>query len=97
MDPTTEEEALCRCPPKSKETTNHGLVMQASLQQHSQISELHFVGNIDFNTLKSAMESMSVVSSDLDMVAQQCLVKSVLKTIKQKGDNKPVEKSIVNK
>ncbi|XP_034947589.1 exosome complex component MTR3-like [Chelonus insularis] len=89
LDPTIEEELLCNTfPSASYKSENHGIIVQASLPQHSQISELYFVGNIDFNLIKSTMDILLSTSNDLCLVMQQCLVKSVIKTLKEKEKEK---------
>ncbi|KAK0180888.1 hypothetical protein PV327_003223 [Microctonus hyperodae] len=87
LDPTNEEEALCNCIPSDlKECKNHGIIMQASLTQHNQISEFYFVGNIDYQSITKAMELLTEISNDICLVAQQCLVRSVTKTLKMKKE-----------
>ena len=60
------------------------MLMLASLPQHDQIAELYFVGDIDLVSIKPVIESAAEVSKDICLVLQQCLVKSVLKTVKEK-------------
>lgn len=88
LDPTIEEEALCySIPSNSKESKNHGIMMQASLTQHNQVSELFFVGDIDFQTIENVMVLLNAASNDICLVVQQCLVKSVCKTLKHSKNN----------
>lgn len=85
LDPTDKEEAMCYRPSGSKtKGKNHGIMMQANLPQHNQIAELYFVGDIDMSCMKPAVESMNAVSDDICLVLQQCLVKSVIKCLKEK-------------
>ncbi|KAH0535517.1 exosome complex component MTR3-like [Cotesia glomerata] len=90
LDPTTDEEELCMSvPSKTHKSKNHGIIMQASLLQKNQVSELYFVGNIDLDTMQSTMEALTKASENLSLVTQQYLVKLALK--KHKNNIKNLE------
>jgi len=91
LDPTDKEESLCHSPPPgTMKGTNHGIIMQAALPQHDQIAELYFVGDIDMVSMKPAIESMIEIGKDICLVLQQCLVKSVMKCLKERDEEKSV-------
>lgn len=88
LDPTSKEEKLCQSAQRKKEQTNHGIMMQASLSQHNQIAELYFAGDIDQSVLKPAIEMASKSSEELSLILQQCLVKSVMESLKENKEER---------
>ncbi|XP_012257428.2 exosome complex component MTR3 [Athalia rosae] len=85
VDPTVDEEKLCSSAPgKSSPSKNHGLIMQATLPQHDQVSEFFLVGNIDVTAIKQSIETLTAASKNICPLMQQCLVKTVLRALKKK-------------
>ena len=76
---------------KKSKAVNHGVIMQAMLSQHDQISEFFLVGSMDVNSIKKTMEVLSKASDDIYPVLQQSLVKSIMKILKQKKDEENEE------
>lgn len=70
---------------------NHGIILQASMPQHSQISEFFLVGSLDMAIIKSQIESLNKAGDDIYPVMQQCLVKSIARFLKQKKKEDQVE------
>ncbi|XP_001606070.1 exosome complex component MTR3 [Nasonia vitripennis] len=91
LDPTDKEEALCLSVAKQKKLTNHGIIMQAMLLQHDQISEFFLVGSMDVDCVNNSMELLSKTCSDVHPILQQSLTKLVMKMLKrekeEEGDN----------
>ncbi|XP_068989601.1 exosome complex component MTR3 isoform X3 [Neodiprion pinetum] len=89
LDLTMEEEVLCNsAPAKPNPPNNHGLIMQAALPQHDQISEFFLVGSINIDCIKQAIETLTVANKNICPVVQQCLVKTVLRALKRKEQEK---------
>ncbi|XP_011299450.1 exosome complex component MTR3 [Fopius arisanus] len=89
LDTTTEEEALCStAPTKNHKSKNHGIIMQAYLPQHDQVAELYFVGDIDISAIAPVLETLTEASKNISLIAQQRLVKSVMKTLKEREKEK---------
>ncbi|XP_043286489.1 exosome complex component MTR3-like [Venturia canescens] len=88
LDPTSKEEKLCQSNESGKEQVNHGIMMQATLSQHNQIAELYFAGDIDKSLLKSAVEISSKSSEKWCTILQQCLVKSVVESLKENKEER---------
>ncbi|XP_046734008.1 exosome complex component MTR3-like isoform X1 [Diprion similis] len=85
LDLTVEEEILCNsAPTKANPSKNHGLIMQAALPQHDQISEFFLVGSIDVESIKQVIETLTVANKNICPVVQQCLVKTVLRALNRK-------------
>lgn len=93
LDPTDEEETLGDI--SSKAFPNHGIVMQASLPQHSQISEIFLVGNVDLPSINGSIELMNNISKEICPVLEQCLVKSIVKSFKNHADSNSNNEQIV--
>ncbi|XP_063984389.1 exosome complex component MTR3-like [Diachasmimorpha longicaudata] len=92
LDPTTEEEALCTtAPTQNDKSENHGIIMQACLPQHDQVAELYFVGDIDVSSISPVLETLTAASKEISLVLQQRLVKSVIRTLKEKEKEKENE------
>ncbi|XP_012288249.1 exosome complex component MTR3 [Orussus abietinus] len=86
LDPTDKEEAICSISKViSEEPQNHGIIMQAILPQHTQVSEFFAIGSLDLDCIKSVVDTLTAASKEICPVMQQCLVKSVIKCIKTKG------------
>lgn len=85
LDPVVEEETLCSSPPsKPGGSKNHGIIMQATLPQHDQVSEFFLVGSVDVDGVKESIETLTVASKNICPVVQQCLVKTVMRALKRK-------------
>ncbi|XP_015592139.1 exosome complex component MTR3 [Cephus cinctus] len=85
LDLTEEEEVICsKAPDESTSSRNYGIVIQANLPQHGQISEFFHVGSMDLANMKPTVEAITTACKELCPVMQQCLVKSVLKALKRK-------------
>lgn len=85
VDPTLEEEIMCQsAPPESSPSTDHGLITQATLPQHDQVSEFFLVGSVDLDGIKRAIDTLNRANKDICPIIQQCLVKTVLRAFKRK-------------
>lgn len=87
IDPTIDEEELClnqTTYDDNDKLTKHGLIMQACLPQHEQIAELHFIGDINLNDIKSILNNLTDKSKDISLIIQQRLVKSVVDNFNEK-------------
>ncbi|XP_011499201.1 PREDICTED: exosome complex component MTR3-like [Ceratosolen solmsi marchali] len=85
IDPTYKEEALCLKTIKKLKPVNHGIIMQAMLSQHDQISEFFLTGSMDINFVNSSIDILSKTSNEIYPVLQEALRKSILKMIKKKN------------
>ena len=79
---------------KFHKQTNHGVIVQASMPQHNQISEFFVVGCLDMATIKSQIESLNKAGDEVYPVMQQCLVKSIARFLKQKVKVEPMESEV---
>lgn len=80
MDPTDTEEMSCT---KLAGTThNHGIIVQAVLPQHGQISEILVMGSLDTDTIIHSMDLLNKVHKDICPIIEQCLVKTVFKAFR---------------
>lgn len=84
LDPTEKEESLCLSTLKKSKAVNHGVIMQAILTQHEQISEFFFVGSMDVQCINSTMEAINKRSEEIHSVLQESLTKSVLKMLRKR-------------
>lgn len=82
MDPTDTEETLCCTKSVSGTVHDHGIIMQAALPQHGQISEMFVVGSIDTDTIVHSMDLLNKAHKDICPLLEQCLVKTVFKTFR---------------
>lgn len=89
MDPTEKEEALCLSSLKNKKknSINHGVIMQAMLLQHDQISEFFFAGSMDTNCLIDSVEILKKASNEIYPLLEDCLTKYVYKMLKKKKND----------
>jgi len=71
------------CSTKAALDTNHGLIIQAALSQHSQISEMFMIGSIDVEIIQCSMDLFSKIHKDIRPLLEQCLVKTVFKAFRQ--------------
>jgi hypothetical protein len=86
VDPTDKEESLCLSSVKKGKPDNHGIIMQAMLSQHDQISEFFLVGSMDVNFINTSMNTLSKISNEIYPILQQSLRKSIIKMIKRKKE-----------
>ncbi|XP_014216517.1 exosome complex component MTR3 [Copidosoma floridanum] len=91
LDPTETEEALCMSYVKKKAPANHGVIMQAMLSQHDQISEFFLVGSMDVDCINNSVDILNKAGADIYPVLQDALVKSVTKVLKKKKEEKESE------
>ncbi|XP_018397267.1 PREDICTED: exosome complex component MTR3-like [Cyphomyrmex costatus] len=80
VDPTDIEETICSTKAAPDATNDHGIVIQAALPQHGQISEMFVIGSINMDTMKYSMDLSSKIHKDICPLLEQCLVKTVFKT-----------------
>ncbi|XP_032664478.1 exosome complex component MTR3-like [Odontomachus brunneus] len=81
VDPTDTEESFCNSrsvPGKS----DHGIIVQAALPQHSQIAEMFVVGSFDTDTIVHSMSLLSIAHKDICPLLEQCLVKTIFKSFR---------------
>lgn len=79
MDPTDTEERFCSTKAPGM-TGDHGIIVQAVLPQHDQISEMFMIGSIDMNSIERSMELMNDAHKNICPILEQCLVKTVFET-----------------
>lgn len=71
------------CSTKAPGTTgDHGIIVQAVLPQHDQISEMFVIGSIDMNSIERSMELLNDAHKDICPILEQCLVKTVFETFR---------------
>ncbi|XP_020278762.1 exosome complex component MTR3-like [Pseudomyrmex gracilis] len=89
VDPTDVEEASCCTKRIPGAAYNHGIVVQAALAQHTQVSEMLVVGSVDIDAITHCTSNIfSEIHKDICPLLEQCLVKTVLKTFQPNGKNK---------
>lgn len=66
---------------------NHGLIVQASMTQHSQITEFFFTGSLDLETMKTQAGKLNEAEEQIFPIMQQSLIKSVAKSLKKNDDD----------
>lgn len=89
VDPTDVEEAFCCTKSIPGATYNHGIVVQAALAQHAQVSEMLVVGSVDIDAITHCtLNIFSETHKDICLLLEQCLVKTVLKTFQPNGKNR---------
>lgn len=81
MDPTDKEETFCSTKPPGT-AGDHGIIVQAALPQHGQISEMFVIGSIDLDTIERSLDLLSDIHKDICPILEQCLVKTVFKTFR---------------
>lgn len=82
MDPTDTEETFCCTKSVPSTVHDHGIIIQAALPQHGQISEMFVVGSVDVDTIEHSMDLLSEAHKDICPLLEQCLVKTVFKTFR---------------
>ncbi|KYQ60798.1 Exosome complex exonuclease MTR3 [Trachymyrmex zeteki] len=82
VDPTDIEETFCSTKAASDMTNDHGIVVQAALPQHGQISEMFVIGSINMHTMEHSMGLLSKAHKDICPLLEQCLVKTVFSTFR---------------
>ncbi|XP_043482147.1 exosome complex component MTR3-like [Leptopilina heterotoma] len=89
LDPTSEEETMFLSISRDeiKEEKNHGLIVQASMTQHSQITEFFFTGSLDLESMKSQTEKLNEAEEQIFPIMQQSLIKSVSKSLKKNEES----------
>ncbi|XP_012218596.1 exosome complex component MTR3 [Linepithema humile] len=80
VDPTDTEETFCCAKSVSNITQEHGIIVQATLPQHGQISEMYMMGSIETNTIAHLMDILNETHKSICPLMEQCLVKTVFKT-----------------
>lgn len=86
LDPTDTEELFCT---RNKSISgSYGIIMQASLPQHGQISEFFLIGNMNMKHITNAIEMIKKANKDICPLLQQCLVKSIFKAFNTTNCNK---------
>jgi len=86
LDPTENEESLCMSSIKNNKSVNHGIIMQAMLSPHDQISEFFLVGSMDVNCINSCVEILKKAGSEIYPILEEVLTKSVMKVLKKKKE-----------
>lgn len=61
-------------------TDDHGIIVQAALPQHGQISEIFVTGSLDTDVIVRSMDILSKAHKEVCPLLEQCLVKTVFKT-----------------
>ncbi|XP_011862792.1 PREDICTED: exosome complex component MTR3-like [Vollenhovia emeryi] len=92
VDPTETEETFCSTKAVPGTTDDHGIIVQATLPQHGQISEIFVVGSIDIDTIERSMNLLSSVHNDICPLLEQCLVKTVFKAFRERSNSKKTDK-----
>lgn len=82
VDPTDIEENFCSTKAASDTTNDHGIIVQAALPQHGQISEMFVIGSINMDTMEYSMDLLSKAHKDICPLLEQCLVKTVFRTFR---------------
>ncbi|XP_029173573.1 exosome complex component MTR3-like [Nylanderia fulva] len=84
VDPTDKEETTCCTKSVSGTVHDHGIIIQAALSQHGQVSEMFVVGSIDTDTIVHSMDILNKAHKDISPLLEQCLVKTVFKAFRPK-------------
>jgi len=82
VDPTDTEETFCSTKIAPGTADNHGIIVQAALAQHGQISEMFLIGSIDTDTIERSMNLLSDLHKDICPILEQNLVKTVFKSFR---------------
>lgn len=88
VDPTDKEETFCCAKSISGTVDDHGIIVQAALPQHGQISEIFVTGSLDTDTIIHSMDLLNKAHKDICPLLEQCLVKTVFKTFRQRAKKK---------
>ncbi|XP_012543661.2 exosome complex component MTR3 [Monomorium pharaonis] len=86
VDPTDTEETFCFTKAKPGTMDDHGIVVQAALPQHGQISEMFVIGSLDVDTIEHSMDLLSGVHKDICPLLEQCLVKTIFRTFRSNSE-----------
>lgn len=79
IDPTDAEETLCSTKSSPGTSYDHGILVQAVLSQHSQVTEIFMAGSVDVDTIAHSMDLLNEAHKDICNLLEQCLVKTVYK------------------
>ncbi|XP_024887612.1 exosome complex component MTR3-like [Temnothorax curvispinosus] len=85
VDPTDAEENFCSTKAVPGTPDDHGIIVQAALPQHGQISEMFVIGSIDMDTIERSMDLLNDTHKDICPILEQCLVKTVFKAFRPSG------------
>ncbi|XP_014470910.1 PREDICTED: exosome complex component MTR3-like [Dinoponera quadriceps] len=88
VDPTDKEESFCCSNSEPGGNCDHGIIVQAALPQHGQISEMFAVGSFDTDTIVHSMDLLSTAYKDIRPLLEQCLVKTIFKVFRSPQKNK---------
>ncbi|XP_058792767.1 exosome complex component MTR3-like isoform X2 [Phymastichus coffea] len=86
LDPTDQEEQLCMTIMRKNKPVNHGIVMQAMLPQHDQISEFFLIGSMNLKCINSSIETLNKAGNEVYPTLQQSLTKSIKKMFKKRKE-----------
>ncbi|PSN29919.1 Exosome complex component MTR3 [Blattella germanica] len=84
LDPTVEEESICNIPPQTGDLSDHGIITAAFSPAHQQISEFSQTGAMSLECVASSIDLLTAACEKIYPLSQQCLLKSVTKTLKKK-------------
>ena len=84
MDPTEEEERLCRENPQS-DGQNHGTITISVMGAHTQVSQVWQAGSMTVPCVTKALSHLVQCCEETYPIAQHCLVKSVVDTLSKKN------------
>lgn len=89
VDPTLREESFCCTSLSNKQeiNDNHGIVLLSVLSTQSQISELYQTGCLSLQTLTESINLLTKINKKLVPLVEKCLVKYVVKHVKDKKEN----------
>lgn len=79
MDLTDTEENFCCTKSIPGTAHDHGIIVQAALPQHGQISEMFVMGSVNIDTIVHSMDLLAEAHKDICPLLEQCLVKTVFK------------------
>ena len=86
MDPSEKEESLSLSTDAKNKQINHGIVMQALMPQHDQISEFFAEGNLNFECIKKATEILENENKKIYPILKNYLSNSIVKALKMKKE-----------
>lgn len=85
LNPTLDEEQLCDVAIVGGE--DQGNVVLSVLHTHEQVSQIYQTGNLSLETLTECLELCTKKSKEIIPLLQKCLVKHVVKCIRQKVED----------
>ncbi|KAJ8977952.1 hypothetical protein NQ317_008143 [Molorchus minor] len=89
LDPSVTEQWLCEMPvPLDGKVGNQGVIVMSMLQSHEQISQFYQVGNLSLEDITDSIKILENACKELIPLIQKHLVKHVLKTMKNKSEDK---------